>query len=209
MVTVQAGDRLVLRSPRRAVSARALAGADLAGDWTLPVLADVHGAGRGRLEVPGPLGLVEVEAELVVQRHGLFLCAIDAAPEHLVQRRAHTRAPVDLPVRGAVLSAGPLGGSAAPEEDLDEQMQGRTVSMSGGGLAVRWGEAPPLAPGARLYLELQMPAGVVVPVVVAVVAAQPLAARVRFLDIAPVDAEHLVGLVFQSQRLALRHRREL
>jgi hypothetical protein len=210
VVAVQAGDRLVLRTARRAVSTRALAAVDLTGAWTVPVLADVHGAGRGRLELPGPAGLVQVEAELVVQHHGLFLCSVDSAPAHLVQRRAHTRAVVDLPVRGAVLTTGPPAGSTAPAgelEELDEQMWGRTLSMSGGGLSVHWDHAPHLARGARLYLELQMPDGVPVPVVVSVVAARRYHARVRFLDIAPVDTDRLVGLVFQAQRLAVRQSR--
>lgn len=207
MVAVQAGDRLVLRTEQRTVSMRALAAADLAGSWTIPVLADVHGAGRGRVEVPGPVGVIRVEAELVVQRFGLFLCAVDAAPPHPVQRRAHTRAAVDLPVRGAVLATGPAGPAKPPSDDLDEVMHGRTLSMSGGGLSVRWDEAPLLTPGAQLYLELQMPDDALVPVVVSVVAAQRLQARVRFLDIAPVDSERLVGLVFAAQRRLLAQRR--
>jgi len=213
VVAVQAGDRLVLRTARRAVSARALAAAELTGAWAVPVLADVHGAGRGRLELPGPVGLVQVEAELVVQHHGLFLCSVDSAPAHLVQRRAHTRAVVDLPVRGAVLTPGSPGGSTTPTgereelDELDEQMRGRTLSMSAGGLAVHWDHAPHLAPGARLFLELRMPDGVPVPVVVSVVAARRYHARVRFLDIAPVDTERLVGLVFQAQRFAVRQSR--
>lgn len=200
MVTIEPGTRLVLRTGGRAVLVRALGGATLGGQWSLPVMAaavadDVM---RGELDLPAGSGSASIEAELARVDAGMVLRTPTgragakgpgrARVPARVQRRAHVRAVMDLPLR-----AGLLDGSRTEPEGEVRVMTGRTLSVAGGGLAVRWDAPQRLLPGARLYLELEPEEGRLLPVVAQVVtaAANRRHVRLRFLDIAPADVERL------------------
>ena len=203
-VTVWAGTRLLFRTRRYSVPLRALGDTTLDGAWSVPVMAAASAGDVlvGQVEMAGPVGLLRWDAELVREGRGMVIRAAGSgATPTLLQRREHTRADVSLSVRGAVLA-----GEVA--DDLEETLRGESVNVSGGGLSLRWDDpASVQVPGTRLYLELRTPDDVLVPTVAQVVSAEPGFARVRFLDIAPVDTERLVALVFDSQRRALASRR--
>lgn len=65
----------------------------------------------------------------------------------------------------------------------------------------------PLTLGARVFVELQLPDAGLVPAVVRVVAGDDQRVRVAFVDVAPIDVERLVALVFRVQREQLAERR--
>ena len=218
MTSVPAGSRLVLCTDAGDVSLRSLREVDLVDGWAIPVIAPawVLGHGEGRLRLATSGGAAELSAHLVADGGQLVLRAGKAAPGASVvvqQRRADVREEVELGLRGAVVDR--LGQDALAETTID----GATVSVSAGGLRARVGaarveaglvEAGLDAPaGARLYLELELPGGQLVPCVVGVVELRGGLLRARFVDIAPVDRERLVRLVFTEQRIRLAERRLL
>jgi hypothetical protein len=213
MVAVAAGDRVVLRTDEGYVALRVLRGAELVGAWRLDVLALV---GRvrpmtGLLElatVGGPV--VRLPARLAVVDGAVVLQAgrsdapTGVAPAADVpQRRVDVRAEVHLPVRAAAVDRrgeGVLRGAV---------LAGHTLDVSAGGARL---DLPALhdvlGGGCRLYTEIELPGGLVAPAVVAVVRhALPGPAQVRFLDVAPVDRERIVRLVFEAERRLLAERR--
>ncbi len=211
MTSVPAGSRLVLCTDAGDVPLRSVREVDLVEGWAIPVIApaSVLGHGEGRLRLSTSGGPAELSAHLVAGGGQLVLRAGKAAPGATVvvqQRRADVREEVELGLRGAVVDA--LGQDALAETTID----GATVSVSAGGLRARLEaarvEAALDAPaGARLYLELELPGGQLVPCVVCVVELRGGLLRARFVDIAPVDRERLVRLVFAEQRLRLAERR--
>jgi hypothetical protein len=219
VVTIEPGTRLVLRTAHRAILVRALGAGALSGQWSLPVMAATVAwePVRGELDLPTGAGSAVLEAELARVDAGMVLRAPperagdgarpaarhDRGP-HRVQRRAHARAVVEVPVRAGLLD----GEATEPDEEV-RVMTGRTLSVAGGGLALRWDEPQHLLPGFRLYLELAPESGRLLPAVVQVVtaAANHRHVRVRFLDIAPADVERLVRLVFVAQRTEIASRR--
>ncbi len=218
---VSAGGRLVLRVAGGRVVLRALAPVWLEGDWAVPVLAGSGAldAGAGALELATPSGPLRCEAHLSVGDGGLLLlrpgpgdtsaAVAGAASTPLpLQRRQDVRGPLSLPLRGAVL--GRAGAPGEHDEAVDTTFEGVTWSVSAGGLGAALSAADvPLPPGARLYVELELPAGPLVPAVLAVAQRREAHLHAGFLDIAPADRERLVRLVFaeERRRLAQRHGR--
>ncbi|HYY09328.1 MAG TPA: PilZ domain-containing protein [Kineosporiaceae bacterium] len=212
MVAVAAGDRVVLRTPDGHLALRALHAADLVGAWRLQVLAPVGRADRvvGTVEVAGPAGgTVRLPARLALGDDGLVLQAGRAdeptgtlADPDEGQRRQDVRGEVHLPVRVAALDG-------RGEEALHGAvLEGHTLDVSAGGTRLALpGLRTPLAPGARLYVELTLPGDQLAPAVVEVVAGADGGPQVRFLDLAPVDRERLARLVFDAERRLLAERR--
>lgn len=218
MVTVAAGDRLVLRtSAGGTLAVRALHATELVGPWQVRVLAPVGrvAAVTGVLELAGPAGgTVRLPARLAVADGALVLeagCAGEPTGTLTAlegrQRRDDVRGEVHLPVRVAALDA------RAEEALRGVVAGGHTLDVSAGGARIGLsGPARPPAPGARLYLEVELPDGELAPAVVAVVATAPLtggdlAVHVRFVDLAPLDRERFVRLVFEAERRLLAQRR--
>jgi len=206
MATVPARSRLVLCTGAGDVPLRSLREVELVPGWAIPVIgpAMVLGHGDGRLQLATDAGLVELDAHLVASDGQLVLRAGKAAPGGAVvvqQRRADVREGLELGLRGAALDA--LGHDALTEAAID----GSTVSVSAGGLQARVEATLDAPAGARLYLELELPGGQLVPCVVSVVELGGGLLRARFVDIAPVDRERLVRLVFTEQRIRLAERR--
>ncbi|MFN8081671.1 MAG: PilZ domain-containing protein [Kineosporiaceae bacterium] len=200
MATVDRGTRVVLRAAHRTVPLRTLAPVTLEGSWSVPVMTEaLRGAVRGMLEVQTPMGLMSSEAEVVGTEAGMVLRAVRDAGVQQVQRRSHVRVAVDLALRAAALAGGRAG---CPEE-----FGGRTVSIGGGGVSIAWDHPVPLTLGARVFLELQLPDAGLIPAVVRVVAGDDHRVRVAFVDVAPIDVERLVALVFRVQREQLAERR--
>jgi PilZ domain len=213
MVAVAPGDRVVLRTDEGYVALRVLRGAELVGAWRLDVLALV-GQVRplsGVLELPtvgGPV--VRLPARLAVVDGAVVLQAgrsdtpNGAAPSGDVpQRRVDVRAEVHLPVRAAAVDR-------RGEEVLrGGVLAGHTLDVSAGGARLDLpGLQDRLGDGCRLYTEIELPGGPLAPAVVAVVRhAPPGPAQVRFLDVAPVDRERIVRLVFEAERRLLAERR--
>ncbi len=207
MTHVGRGSRLALRLTDRTVVLRALADLDLDDDWTLPVLALAPGLVDecGEVEVVTRTGVVTVAARLVHDEGGVVLRRSGDAPAVRVQRRADVRSPVVLPLRAAVLDA-------RGRPDLsDLAFHGATLDVSAGGLRLDVGDvgrrALDLPPGARLFVELELPDDTLVPVVLALVEPATRSLHGPFVDIAAVDREHLVRLVFAEQRRELAARR--
>ncbi len=218
MVTVAAGDRLVLRTAAGArLAVRALHATELVGPWRVRVLAP---AGRvaavaGVLELAAPAGgTVRLPARLAIAEGALVLEAGRAGeptgtftPVEGQQRRDDVRGEVHLPVRVAALDG------RAEQALRGSVLVGHTLDVSAGGarLALR-GTATPPEPGARLYVEVELPDGDLAPAVVAVVAGEngggagEVAVHVRFVDLAPLDRERLVRLVFEAERRLLAQR---
>jgi PilZ domain len=218
MVTVAAGDRLVLRTPAGSrLAVRALHATELVGPWQVRVLAP---AGRvaavaGVLELAGPAGgTVRLPARLAIADGALVLEAGHAdeptgtfTPLEGQQRRDDVRGEVHLPVRVAALDG------RAEQALRGCVLTGHTLDVSAGGARVALhGASRVPAPGARLYVEVELPDGELAPAVVAVVAgdggeeAGMAAVHVRFVDLAPLDRERLVGLVFEAERRLLAQR---
>jgi hypothetical protein len=208
MTSVPARSRLVLSTDAGDVPLRSLHEVDLVAGWAIPVIApaSVLRHGEGRLTLITPNGPVEVDAHLVADGGRLVLRAGKAAPGATVvvqQRRAHVREGVELCLRGAAVDR--------PSQDAltEAAIDGSTLSVSAGGLQARVESALDAPSGARLYLELELPGGQLVPCVVSVVELSGGLLRARFVDIAPVDRERLVRLVFAEQRIRLAERRLL
>lgn len=225
MSVIPAGGRLALRSGPTTVSLRVLEDTSLDGDWRIPVLAGARAleVAGGEVELPGDGGVLRCTAHLALEDGRLVLRRDDGSERApvLLQRRRDVRGPVHLPVRGTVL------GNRDGDEPEEAAFEGVTLSVSAGGLAVQLmpdmaavlESAPPRPshPGGtattRLYLELELPNGPLVPAVVSLVRVQPHglhghldAVRGAFLDIAAADRERLVGLVFAEERRMLARR---
>ena len=228
MVAVAAGDRLVLRTEGGLLAVRALQRAELVGPWRVLVLAPVGRATAvtGVLEIAAEgSGTVRLPARLALAEGSLVLEAGQAgrptgtyAPADVGQRRDDVRGEVHLPVRVAALDGRAeqaLGGVVLTGHTLD-------VSAGGARLGLPGLRRAPLV-GARLYVEVELPDGELAPAVVRVVGpdgAAPTRAtavvpagtserivRVRFVDLAPLDRERLVRLVFAAERRLLAERR--
>jgi len=203
MVRITAGSRLVLHTDGREVSVRALADVELSGAWSVPVLAPLRALvdGDGVLEVTTPGGLLQIPAHLSFDDGVLSLRPGTSAEPALHQRRGDVRGRLLLPLRATPADA------AAHRVFADAVVEGVTLDVSAGGLAVdvhpRSGRTPH---GSRLYVELHLPQDRVVPSVVTVVDLADRRLHGRFVDIAPVDREHLVGLIFSQQRRDLAGR---
>jgi hypothetical protein len=177
---------------------------ELSGRWSVPVLAPLRALsdGDGVLEVATSSGMVSAPAHLRMQDGVLELCPGAAGVPALLQRRHDVRGRLSLPLRATAADA------AAERAFSDGVVEGVTLDVSAGGLGVdlhpRSGATPY---GSRLYLELSLPTERLVPAVLSVVELSDRRLHGRFVDIAPVDREHLVRLIFAEQRreLAARH----
>jgi hypothetical protein len=217
MTHVGRGSRLTVRVGDRSHPVRALADLELAGDWTLPVLALAAGIGDqpGHLEITTEQGVLRLPVRLVHGGRGLVLTRAGASPSGTetgldaavvpVQRRADVRGAVALPLRAAVLT-----GRGQPDV-ADVAFHGATLTVSAGGasLAPQGPGSVELPCGARLFLELELPDGTLVPAVLGVLAPGGTGVRGPFMDIAAADRERLVRLVFAEQRRQLVARRHL
>jgi c-di-GMP-binding flagellar brake protein YcgR len=165
----------------------------------------------GVLELPtvgGPV--VRLPARLAVVDGAVVLQAgrsenpTGVAPSaDLPQRRVDVRAEVHLPVRAAAVDGRgerALHGAVLVGHTLDVSAGGARLDLHGLGAG--------LADGCRLYTEIELPGGQLAPTVVAVVRHDPPGpAQVRFLDVAPIDRERIVRLVFEAERRLLAERR--
>lgn len=208
MGSVVAGSRLVLRTPTGAVTLRALDTVDLTDGWCLPVLAPIKALtdSVGVLEIPHVDGVLQVAAYLVMTDGRLELRPGSPGPDArpvLQQRRGDVRGAVELAVRGAALD------TAQGEEPTEVALEGSTLSVSAGGILAELADGTVAPVGARLYLELELPDTGLVPCVVTVIESVPGRLRARFVDIAPIDRERLVRLVFVEQRRQAAARRVL
>jgi hypothetical protein len=202
------GARLALRLGDRRVPLRALADADLAGDWSLPVLALAQdfAATHGDVEIVTEAGVVTLPARLGHDSGGrLVLRPHGDLPAVRVQRREDVRGSLTLRLRAAVLDP-------RTRPDLaDLAFDGATVTVSAGGVSLAPGDGVRrvelLPAGARLFLELELPDGALAPAVLSLVVPAGLGLRGSFVDIAAADRERLVRLVFAEQRQALAARR--
>jgi c-di-GMP-binding flagellar brake protein YcgR len=193
--------------------------------------------GEGMVEVPTSSGLVEFDAHVALDGGMLVLrpqksahaqnrdaetVPGDAQSETqpvAVQRREDVRGSVELRVRGAVVT----GPEATGDEEL--ALSGATLTLSAGGISAQVetsaphavhmaGRRAPRPPavtvpaGTQAYVEVEMPDGLIVPSIVEVVAFQRGLLRAKFLEIASVDRERLVRLVFAAQRRELAQRRK-
>ena len=221
--SVAAGSRLLVHMAGGGTAVlRSLRAVSLSDGWCIPVLADAAAlaAPATAVDLPTDDGMVRVDVELVRLDGALALHAPGLADAVLVQRRSDLRGALRLRVRGALLSAGPVrrarGGAetvAATPSDLPAAVEGTTLSVSAGGVALCVdGPGGTLPAGARLYAEFELPGGELVPAVLAVVEhaegdAGSSFLRGRFLDISPRDRERLVKLVFARHREELAARR--
>jgi hypothetical protein len=215
MPAVEPGDRLVLRTEAAPLALRALHAVDLVGAWRVAVLAAVGRARpvAGTLEVARPEGgIIGLPARLALVDGVLTLEAGHAeTPTGTLtvdgrQRRDAVRGEVHLPVRVAPLDARAEGALRA------QVVSGHTLDVSAGGARLTLsglGSVP--AAGARLYVEVELPEGHLAPAVVVVVDGAARGStgevRVRFVDVAPVDRERIVRLVFDAERRLLAERR--
>jgi hypothetical protein len=203
MAGIPAGSRLVLRTGTGSVGLRTLRPVELTGRWSVPVLAPLRALedGDGVLELATDRGVLSVAAHLHLSGHGLELRPGTAAAPALQQRRLDVRGRVTLPLRATAADA------AAERVFTEGIVEGVTLDVSAGGVAIdlhpRSGPTPY---GSRLYVELAMPEGMLVPAVVAVVELSDRRLHGRFVDIAPVDRERLVRMVFEEQRRELAER---
>jgi PilZ domain len=204
MATVATGARLTLRCADRTIGLRALAEVPVSQLWSIPVLAVAAGqldGLAGELEVPTDRGLLRLAAHLVSDGHALTVQPGHGVPMQ-IQRRDDVRAEVRLPVR-AVLDQIRLRPASEP---VVSAYDGSTVNLSAGGIGVRLDVRPD---GGRLYAELDLPDGRLVPAVLTVVEVGTALLRARFVEIDPVDRERLVRLVFEQQRRELAARKRL
>jgi len=206
MASVPAGSRLVLRTSNGVVTLRALRAVVLTDGWSLPVLAPLRALedGDGVLEVATDTGMFSVAAHLRLADGVLELRPGSSSAPALKQRRQDVRGRVNLPLRAAAVDA------AAEQAFADAIVEGVTLDVSAGGVGIDLHPRSILTPyGSRLYLELSLPEGPLVPAVVAVVELSDRRLHGRFLDIAPVDRERLVRMVFDEQRRELKARARL
>jgi PilZ domain len=204
MAIIPAGSRLSWHTAAGRVPLRALAEVELTGHWAVPVLAPLRalGGGDGVLEVATATGPVSVAAHLRIRDGVLELCPGTAATPVLRQRRLDVRGGLALPLRATAADA------TAQRALSDGVVEGVTLDVSAGGLGADLHPRSGLALyGSRLYLELTLPEGRLVPSVLAVVELSDRTLHGRFVDIAPADREHLVKLVFTEQRRELAARR--
>jgi hypothetical protein len=203
MAIVPAGSRLVLRTDHGTASLRTLRDVELVGQWSVPVLAPLRALedGDGVLEVGTDTGWFSAAAHLRLADGVLEVCQGASSTPALLQRRQDVRGRMSLPLRAAAVDA------AAEQVFADEVVEGVTLDVSAGGVGVdlhpRSGRTPY---GSRLYLELSLPQGSLVPAVVAVVELADRRLHGRFVDIAAVDRERLVRMVFEEQRRDLAAR---
>lgn len=198
------GARLTLRCADRTIGLRALAEVPVSQLWSIPVLAVAGGqldGLAGELEVPTDRGLLRLAAHLVSDGRVLSVQPGLGVPMQ-IQRRADVRAEVRLPVR-AVPDRFRLRPASEP---VVSAYDGSTVNLSAGGIGVRLDLQPDRD---RLYAELDLPDGRLVPAVLTVVEAGTALLRARFVEIDPVDRERLVRLVFEQQRRELAARKRL
>jgi PilZ domain len=206
MATICAGSRLVLRTTAGSVALRALGTVQLSGDWSLPVLAPLRAltVGDGILEVTTATGPVSLSAHLRVREGALELCPGGSVAPALPQRRSDVRGRLALPLRATAADA------STRRTFSHGVVEGVTLDLSAGGLGVDLHPRSGLTPfGSRLYVELTLPDERLVPAVLSVVALSDRRLHGQFVDIAPVDTERLVRLVFSEHRkeLAARARR--
>jgi hypothetical protein len=221
---IAAGTSLMLRGGPAPIALRVLADTPLGPDWRIPVLAGARALqlAGGEIDLPPELDQPPLPVRILVEDGLLVLRPRDGtrAEPALPQRRQDVRGPLHLPLRGTVLTGGE---TTVPEPD---SFAGVTVSVSAGGLAVqllpeltaRPGRPDPAGPGpedrlGRLYLELELPDGPLVPAVLTLVTpapgdprGHPGPLRGAFADIAAADRERLVRLVFREERRMLARR---
>jgi hypothetical protein len=229
---IPAGSRLIFRNGSTSAELRVLRDTPVNERWQIPVLAeaDALALAGGMVEFPDDHGGWSGPAALDVRDGRLVLRSGDGttSPPVAPQRRQDVRQPVHLPVRGMVL------GTGLADEAEETAFEGVTLSLSAGGLAMQLMpdmtavmEAAPQEeetvprPGAtsggsrtkRLFLELELPEGPVVPAVVSLVGVQPYGVngyldelRGTFEDISAADRERLVRLIFEEERRLLRRR---
>ena len=214
MVAVAPGERVVLRTDDGYVALRVLRAAELVGPWQIHVLALVGRApsvtgslelardGGGVVALPARLGVVD--GALVLQAGHASTPTGALVSDDGEQRREDVRGELHLPVRAAALD-----GPAEEAFRGRPVVVGHTLDVSAGGARLDLpGLATALGQGCRLYLEGELPGGELAPAVVSVVRHEPSGAvRVRFVDIAPLDRERLVRLVFEAERRLLAERR--
>jgi subtilisin family serine protease len=206
MATVFAGARLVLRTAEGSVTLRALQDVVLADSWSVPVLAPLRALqeGDGVVEMATDTGLFSAAAHLRVTEGVLELLPGSSRAPALLQRRGDVRGRLGLPLRA-------IAADGAAERALgDAIVEGVTVDVSVGGIGVDVHPRSVITRrGSRLYVELTLPDGDLVPAVVSVVRLADRRLHARFVDVAPADAERLARLVFSAERaeLAARARR--
>jgi hypothetical protein len=210
MITVTAGDRLVVTTDEGPVAVRVLRDADLVGPWRVDVLAPLgHARPRGGvLEIAHDGEVHRLPVRLALVDGALVLCAgrgpVPPAAPPPEQRREDVRGELHLPVRSTALDAGAEAAFAGGV------VNGHTVDVSGGGarLDLR-GLRRAVPAGARFYAEFELPGGALAPVVLGTVQHPwPGPLHARFLDVAPADRERLVRLVFEAERSLLLERRD-
>lgn len=224
MAATKVGTRIVVKGRSGRLMLRALRAIELEGGWAVPVMADLAAlasagiqAGDVEIDVLTDRGSVCLDAELV-HSDGMFLVRAPGLRTASIteQRRENVRAAVSMPVRGTILTARRGPGEQVSRHDGPtgprHVLEGTTRTVSATGMSVVFGALPAGAQeGTRLYLEFTMPGGDVAPAVATVVQRQPVSggvlARVRFLDISPLDSERLVRIVFARQRAELAERR--
>lgn len=206
MATVFAGARLVLRTGSGTVTLRALRDVRLDGCWAVPVLAPLRALqdGDGVIEIATETGLYSGAAHLHAEDGVLELLPGTSSGPTLLQRRGDVRGRVGLPLRA-------VAADNAAETVLGEAvLEGMTVDVSAGGLAIELHPRSLRTPrGSRLYLELTLPDGRLVPAVVSVVQLGDRRLHGRFVDIAAADREYLVRMIFEQQRRELAGRSRL
>lgn len=206
MATVVAGARLVWRTATGSVTLRALRDVALTDHWSVPVLAPLRALreGDGVVEIATDTGLFSAPAHLRATEGVLELLPGSSRAPALRQRRDDVRGRLSLPL-WAVAADG-----AAERALGDTILEGVTLDVSVGGIGVDIHPRSVLTPcGSRLYVELTLPDGDVVPAVVGVVRLTDRRLHARFVDVAPADTERLARLVFRAQRaeIAARARR--
>lgn len=213
--TVRAGSRLVLHTHTGTFVLRSVEDAVLTAGWCVPVMADSAAveAGPGEVDIPTEHGSVRVPGVVRSKNGVLTLHPLGDAEEVRAQRRQDVRGRLELSVRAQLPyakdeEAPPAARSLSPSGLKVAYLRGHTVDVSAGGLsAYLTSPAVRLRRGSGLYLELDLPNGVLAPSVVAVVEHYGRALRAQFVDIAPGTREALARLVFAQQRAELAERR--
>jgi len=206
MATVAMGARLVLRTASGAVTLRALRDVVLADRWSVPVMAPLRALQEcdGVVEITTATGLFSAPAHLRTEDGILELAPGSSQVPALLQRRDDVRGRLGLPLRA-------VAADGAAERALgDTILEGVTIDVSAGGISVDiHPRSAPTPRGSRLYVELTLPGGEIVPAVVGVVQLSDRQLHTRFVDVAPADVERLARLVFRAQREDLEARARL